>query len=171
MLETSSDYLPTIYPKGTKSHSAITGIVLQCETVNSMTGKKSKETLSFDDVKSQEFNLNIGNTHVVEAIGKRHGSKVHFRVTSEEPYGVCCLAGAKVSMGMHKFGNPRWGHGLVDDIRSAQDLNTRVVGDFTKNVNTARIADNMYETISSNEWKLHIEHLVEESTFEELLKE
>lgn len=33
---------------------------------------------------------------------------------------------------MHNFGEKRFGDGLVDDIRSQTEPNTRVVGDFTK---------------------------------------
>ena len=60
---------------------------------------------------------------------KPHGSKVHFQVTTCEPYGVCCLSGAKVSMGMHNFGERRWRNGIIDDIRSQTDQNTRIIGE------------------------------------------
>ena len=47
---------------------------------------------------------------------KPHNSKVHFSVTTYEPYGVCCIQGLKISMGMHNFGEKRWGVGLLDDV-------------------------------------------------------
>ena len=33
---------------------------------------------------------------------------------------------------MHNFGEKRWRDGIIDDIRSQTEPNTRVVGDFTK---------------------------------------
>ena len=42
-------------------------------------------------------------------------------MTTDEPYGVCCIQGLKVSMGMHNFGEKRFGTGLLDDIRSVND--------------------------------------------------
>jgi hypothetical protein len=50
---------------------------------------------------------------------KPHGSQVHFSVTTYEPYGVCCMQGLKISMGMHNFGEKRWGAGLLDDVSLA----------------------------------------------------
>jgi hypothetical protein len=86
-----------------------------------------------------------------EAIGKPVASKVHFAITTSEPYGVCCLSGLKVSMGMHNLGTRRWQTGLVDDIRSHTDQNTRVIGDFTKIVNATVIPQKMLAFISGFE--------------------
>ena len=52
------------------------------------------------------------------SFSKPHGSNVHFSVTTYEPYGVCCIQGLKISMGMHNFGEKRWGVGLLDDVSS-----------------------------------------------------
>lgn len=167
-IDTTTGSLPTVYPKGTKSHSEVLKVIVRC-MLRSRNSKFTKLELDFSEISGQQFSLNIGNTHVVEAIGKPHGSKVHFRVTCEEPYGVCCIGGAKVSMGMHRFGNPRWGHGFIDDIRATKDQNTRIVGDFTKNVKVSSIADSMYTAIMSEEWRLHFEGLLQDCEFEELL--
>ena len=161
-LEIPENRLPSIYPLGTQSHSEILHLVLQCETIDDQSNERRTvtEKLAFEDIANQEFDMDIGHTSVVEAIGKPVGSSVHFQVTPSEPYGVCCLGSAKVSMNMHYFGNSRWGNGLVDDIRSFSDSNTRVVGDFTKNVSTIAIAEIMHEAIMSREWMLHFEDLL-----------
>ena len=39
-------------------------------------------------------------------------------MTNYEPYGVACLYGLKVSLGMHNFGTGRFHRGVWDDIRS-----------------------------------------------------
>jgi hypothetical protein len=72
-------------------------------------GKHCRDEVWMDDIKSDQFTLDIGHTHVVEARGKPHGSNVHFLATTTEPHGVCCLQGLKVSLGMHNFGK----HGIL----------------------------------------------------------
>ena len=102
-------------------------------------------------------------------IRKPHNSNVHFPVTTEEPHGVCCLEGLKVSLGMHNFGETRWGKGIIDDIRSLNDRNTRIIGDFTKMVRTAPIVELMIEImITDMNWSLHFNDLVEKSDYPEL---
>lgn len=89
---------------------------------------------------------------------KPENTDEHFDVTTEEPYGVCCIEGLKVSMIMvcspsfngytcewaiiliyfakHLFGEKRFDvgkfskkkMGFVDDLRSQHDQNTRLVG-------------------------------------------
>jgi hypothetical protein len=94
---------------------------------------------------------------------------VHFPVTTSEPHGVCCLEGLKVSLGMHNFGEKRWGSGIVDDIRSLNDQNTRIIGDFTKMVRTAPIVELMREIVKTDvDWSLHFHDLVSKSKFPEL---
>ncbi len=56
-------------------------------------------------------------------------------------------------MGMHNFGEKRWGSGLLDDFRSTNDQNTRIIGDFTKMVRQPRIAEYMYELIKTENWQ------------------
>jgi len=91
---------------------------------------------------------------------------VHLQVVTQEPHGVCCMEGLKVSMGMHNFGEKRWGSGILDDIRSLNDNNTRIIGDFTKMVRTAPIVELMYDFVSKDkEWALHFHKLVTESAF------
>jgi hypothetical protein len=100
---------------------------------------------------------------------KPHASQVHLCVTTPEPHGVCCLEGLKVSLGMHNFGETRWGSGIVDDIRSLNDRNTRIIGDFTKMVRTALIVKLMYEIITTDlDWALHFNRLVADSAIPEL---
>lgn len=99
---------------------------------------------------------------------KPHGSKVHFQVTPTEPYGVCCIQGLKISYGMHNFGEKRWGQSLLDDFRSTNDQNTRIIGDFTKAVRQPRIAEEMTTLINTENWQLHFHEIVEDSKFRSL---
>lgn len=72
-------------------------------------------------------------------------------------------------MGMHNFGEKRWGSGLLDDIRSLNDQNTRIIGDFTKMVRTAPIVELMYEIMNTDkDWSLHFLKVVSQSRFPEL---
>jgi len=67
---------------------------------------------------------------------------------------------------MHNFGEKRWGSGIVDDIRSLNDRNTRIIGDFTKNVRTSKIVENMSDIMSADEdWALHFNNVVADSNF------
>ena len=49
---------------------------------------------------------------------------------------------------MHNFGEKRWGDGVIDDIRSQTEQNTRVVGDFTKSVNVVPIVKEMIKILT-----------------------
>lgn len=71
-------------------------------------------------------------------------------------------------MGMHNFGEKRWGQGLLDDFRSTNDQNTRIIGGFTKVVRQPRIADEMNALMKTENWQLHFEELVEDSKFRSL---
>lgn len=112
-LSANAQNLPSVYPKETDAHADVHAIVLECTEVG-CNGVKIREEIFMTDVKDDKFILDVGDCHVVEAIGKPHASKVHFRVTTPEPYGVLCLQGLKVSMGMHNFGGKRWGSGLLE---------------------------------------------------------
>lgn len=76
------------------------------------------------------------------------------------------MQGLKISMGMHNFGEKRWGSGLLDDFRSTNDQNTRIIGDFTKMVRQPRIAEQMLELIKTENWQMHFKGIVAESKFE-----
>lgn len=70
---------------------------------------------------------------------------------------------------MHNFGEKRWGSGIVDDIRSINDQNTRIIGDFTKMVRTSKIVERMSNVVGKDStWVLHFNNLVTSSTFAEL---
>lgn len=84
--------------------------------------------LPYDKASTMNVQLHIPRTHVLLASGKPQGSPHHFTMTTDEPYGVCCVEGIKVSFGMHRFGNSRFGSGLLDDFRSIGDRNTRIIG-------------------------------------------
>ncbi len=71
-------------------------------------------------------------------------------------------------MGMHNFGEKRFGNGLLDDFRSTNDQNTRIIGDFTKMVRQPRIAERMLELIKTDNWRIHFCKLVDDSKFPSL---
>jgi hypothetical protein len=186
--------LPSIYPSGTgmKAHADVHKVVLESIATNAR-GENHRIELHMSCIKSEKFTLDVGNSHVIEAIGyvvfcfliirsvtsrlashdrsfrKPHDSGVHFSVTTSEPHGVCCLEGLKVSLGMHNFGEKRWGNGIIDDVRSLNDQNTRIIGDFTKMVRTAPIVELMREIIKNDtDWISHFNALVANSPFPEL---
>ena len=162
--------LPSIYPAGTSmnAHADVHKVVLESVVANSR-GENHRIELHMSCIKREKFTLDVGNSHVIEAIGKPHDSDVHFSVTTSEPHGVCCLEGLKVSLGMHNFGEKRWGNGIIDDVRSLNDQNTRIIGDFTKMVRTAPIVELMREIIKQDtDWILHFNSLVSNSHFPEL---
>jgi len=166
-LEAAAHNLPSVYPKGTKRHADVDRVIFESVTKGD-SGRNYREQFSMGEIRDSKFTLDIGHTHVVECIGKPRGSKVHFQVTPSEPYGVCCIQGLKISMGMHNFGEKRWGQGLLDDFRSTNDQNTRIIGDFTKMVRQPRIAEEMEALMKTDNWQLHFNALVADSKFQSL---
>lgn len=74
-------------------------------------------------------------------------------------------------MGMHNFGEKRWGTGFLDDIRSHTDRNTRIIGDFTKMVRSVPVTEKMLEFMTDKKntnWQTHFTKLVVDSGFPEL---
>jgi hypothetical protein len=74
-------------------------------------------------------------------------------------------------MGMHNFGERRWKNGIVDDVRSQTDQNTRIIGDFTKMVRIVPVAQKMLEYMTDTNdrnWQTHFHMQVEHSDFPEL---
>ena len=169
MMVTDSASLPLIYASGTKNRADPVAMTFECLAKNK-NGMFAYQRISASECSDDVFKVDTSNNHVIECIGKPHGSKVHMRVTTTEPYGVCCIGGLKISMIMHNFGEKRWGRGLVDDIRSHTDQNTRVVGDFTKNVSTSKIAEKMLDYLTgdkdSSDWKSHFNEICEKSVHE-----
>lgn len=168
-IETDSYHFPTIFPMGTVMEDRCKAIVFEC-TIRSPGGYYTRESINFSDVEKESFVIDVGQCHVAEAIGKPLGSPVHFAITTSEPYGVACLSGLKVSMGMHNFGTRRWKYGIQDDVRSVNDQNTRVIGDFTKTVNSSVITKNMLKFLKKDpNWRLHFEKLIADNVGSGLL--
>ena len=169
MIVSDAASLPLIYAGGTKNRADPVAITFECLAKNK-DGMFAYQRISASECSDDVFQIDASNNHVIECIGKPHGSKVHMRVTTTEPYGVCCIGGLKISMIMHNFGEKRWGRGLVDDIRSHTDQNTRVVGDFTKNVSTSKIAEKMLDYLTgdkdSSDWKSHFNGICEKTVGE-----
>lgn len=66
-------------------------------------------------------------------------------------------------MGMHNFGVRRFHNDFWDDVRSQSDLNTRLVGDFTKSVHNQMIVEKMEEKLCKGRiWPLHFRNLVKD---------
>lgn len=67
---------------------------------------------------------------------------------------------------MHNFGDKRWREGLVDDIRSQNEQNTRIVGDSTKSVRAVPIVQEMFNILADgprmNDWTIHFNNLFSE---------
>jgi hypothetical protein len=62
--------LPSIYPAGTavKAHADVHKVVLECVAPNSR-GKYHRVELHMSCIKREKFTLDVGNSHVIEAIG------------------------------------------------------------------------------------------------------
>ena len=166
-LEAPAHNLPSIYPKGTLRHADVSTVVLQCAVKNE-NDEFLRERLSMDDIRDEKFTMDIGHTHIVECIGKAQDSNLHLPVTTEEPYGVCCMQGLKVSLRMHNFGEARWGRGFLDDVQSKNNQHSRIIGDFTKMVGCVPIARRMHELMRGTKWPMHFEALIAESKLAEL---
>lgn len=165
------DSPPSCYPKGTPSsaHGTVTHIKMQCTKVGEDGTVPEVETVDIESIKKKKFALDVGYTHVFEAIGKPKASKKHIRVTTAEPYGVACLQGLKVSYGMHSFGVQRFGGGLQDDFRSVNDQNTRIIGDFTKMVRVTTYMTEMNTIFNTDkDWPKMFEKVINDSKFPEL---
>lgn len=60
--------LPSVYPKGTMKHAEVTEVVLQCEKIG-RNGVYLRESFPMEEIQKQRFTMDVGQTHVVEAIG------------------------------------------------------------------------------------------------------
>jgi len=67
-LEVIPQNLPSIYPKGVHIHSNASKIILECVKKGD-SGGYMQEELSMYAIKNEKFTLDVGHTHVVEAIG------------------------------------------------------------------------------------------------------
>ena len=162
---------PSIYPPGTASsaHGKVTAVKLQSTKVGEDGADPTVETVGIEEIRDKKFALDVGYTHIFEAIGKPKASKKHLCITTQEPYGVCCIQGLKVSLGMHNFGETRFGDGLVDDIRSHTDQNTRIIGDFTKMVRVSKFVSEMAHIMNTDlNWAMMFEKVIKESKFPQL---
>ena len=126
--------------------------------------------LTFEFLRKSQYSLKESLSYVFEIVkcSKPRDSNMHFSAVTLEPYGVCCIQGLKISMGMHNFGEKRWGSGLLDDFRSVNDQNTRVAGDFVKMVRQPRVAEYMSVLIKLENWQEHFLLLIADSKFPKL---
>jgi len=117
------------------------------------TSKGTMKNIFHTGSSDEKVSLDLRSTNLVSAKGKGAHGFEQFRVSTYEPYGVSCLAGAKVSHNMHQMGVPRWKNHLVNDIRTIVEDNTRLIGDFTKVISTQKIAERMKFHIESEDWR------------------
>lgn len=101
-----ADRFPLVYVGGTKNRADPVAINFKC-TQRSRKGTFAVQQVPYVECADELFKIDSSSTHIVECAGKPHGSKVHMRVTTTEPYGVCCIGGLKISMIMHNFGEKR----------------------------------------------------------------
>lgn len=69
---------------------------------------------------------------------------------------------------MHNFGERRWRSGIIDDIRSQTDQNTRIIGDFTKFVRSTLVMQKMLQLMTDDRdqnWQLHFSALITKAGF------
>jgi hypothetical protein len=69
-LHVSVHDLPSVYPAGTgmKAHADVHKVIVECLVKNKNNGYIRAELL-MDGIKNQKFTLDIGDSHVIEAIG------------------------------------------------------------------------------------------------------
>ena len=68
-LEINAKNLPSVYSKETNSHADVHALLVEC-TKKGNDGTKMRQELLMTAVKAEKFTLDVGNCHVVEAIGK-----------------------------------------------------------------------------------------------------
>jgi hypothetical protein len=158
---------PAVYKYDSKtkanSHSTFKSIVFASVEI-SKKGNILRDEMPFSEIMNESHIMDVGQTNIAFAVGKPLASKEHLKITPEEPYGVACIQGLKISMNMHNFGEKRFGNGLVNDIRSQTEQNTRVVGDFTKSVITEPIVEEMWYIMTkgsrANDWMTHYNNIL-----------
>jgi len=67
-LQATVDNWPTVYPAGVGSHGDLHSVVVECKMA-SKDGGHVRESLPVDQIRSQKFIMDVGHSHVVEAIG------------------------------------------------------------------------------------------------------
>jgi len=159
--EFDANRFPTIYDD---KNYGFKNIIFECIE----NGRKL--VVDFSQAKKEKYVMDVGQTNIIFATGKPAKYSDHLKITPEEPYGVCCIQGLKISLNMHNFGEKRWGDGIVNDIRSQTEQNTRVVGDFTKSVSVVPIVKEMIRLLSDNErtydWKREFDDVLEDASDE-----
>lgn len=62
------DCWPTIYPSGVTSHGEVHSVIVECK-MRSRDGGHVRESLPVDRIRNKKFTIDVGQTHVIEAIG------------------------------------------------------------------------------------------------------
>ncbi|CAJ1944605.1 unnamed protein product [Cylindrotheca closterium] len=139
--------LPAIYPKGTQRHMDVETFKIECLEPSSE-GEYKSQVVPMKKVRNYKFTLDLHNTHVFQCVGKKEDSTTHLSTTTSEPYGLCCLQGAKVSFVMHNFGV------------TVRNKVTTVFGDNTKMVRQDAVVSQMVPLVRKKYWKYHFLHVL-----------
>eukprot|EP00526_Cylindrotheca_closterium_P004181 CAMPEP_0113607374 /NCGR_PEP_ID=MMETSP0017_2-20120614/3351_1 /TAXON_ID=2856 /ORGANISM="Cylindrotheca closterium" /LENGTH=2590 /DNA_ID=CAMNT_0000515975 /DNA_START=92 /DNA_END=7861 /DNA_ORIENTATION=- /assembly_acc=CAM_ASM_000147 len=139
--------LPAIYPKGTQRHMDVETFKIECVEPSSE-GDYKNQVIPMKKVRNYKFTLDLTNTHVFQCMGKKEDSTTHLSTTTSEPYGMCCLQGAKVSFVMHNFGV------------TVRNTMTTVFGDNSKMVRQDAVVAEMVPLIKKKYWKYHFLHVL-----------
>ena len=83
--------LPSVYQQGTAVHGGVESVILESIIRNEEDHSYAKETLDFATMSNGEFTIDVGHSHVCEAIGKPHGSKVHLAAVPTTYFTLFCL--------------------------------------------------------------------------------
>ena len=67
-IKVHSDSLPYVYPKATSKHAEITRLTVESVKKGSK-GGYAQEVMFMKDIQNKSFTMDVGHTHVVEAIG------------------------------------------------------------------------------------------------------
>jgi len=161
-IQVTRSNFPSVYAYDPKAkgnaRSSFKTIVFQSVDLN-REGKLTRYEVEFASIMNESHIMDVGQTNIAFASGKPAVTKEHLTACPYEPYGVSCIQGIKISMGMHNFGETRFDTGLISDFRSQTEQNTRVVGDFTKSVITAPIVKEMLSIVSNKpragDWYAH----------------
>jgi hypothetical protein len=67
-LKVKAAALPSVYPKGTMRHAEVSQLIVE-SVKKASKGGYVRESLPMKAIKNMKFTMDVGHTHVVEAIG------------------------------------------------------------------------------------------------------
>ena len=76
-LNVNAQNLPSVYEKETDTHADVHAIIIEC-TKKGEDGVRLRQELLMKAVKDEKFTLDLGDCHVIEAIGRYPASRLFF---------------------------------------------------------------------------------------------